>query len=48
MHLEIGNHSPMTESIYDQLRGDWAQRFATVNPEEANTFKASAKDAQLK
>ena len=41
MHLEIGNHenNPMTESIYDQLRRDWAQRFATVNPVEANTFK---------
>lgn len=44
MHLEIGNHenNPMTESIYDQLR-DWAQRFATVNPVEANTFKFISK-----
>lgn len=44
MHVEIGNHenSPMSESSYDKMRREWAQRFATVDPVETNTFKVGS------
>ena len=44
MHIEIGKHenSPMSESSYDKMRREWAQRFATVDPVEGNTFKAGS------
>ncbi|XP_078352890.1 uncharacterized protein LOC144637689 [Oculina patagonica] len=34
IHAEIGSHGnkPMTESCYDRIRRDWAERFSTVDP----------------
>ncbi|KAL9961193.1 hypothetical protein ACROYT_G030093 [Oculina patagonica] len=34
IHAEIGSHGnkPMTESCYDRIRREWAERFSTVDP----------------
>ena len=38
IHAEIGNHGnrPLSESFYDRMRREWAERFSTVNPVQAD------------
>ena len=38
IHAEIGNHGnrPMSESFYDRMRREWAERFSTVDPVQAD------------
>ena len=38
VHVEIGNHGnrPMSESFYDRMRREWAKRFSTVDPVQAD------------
>ena len=38
MHAEIGNHGnrPISESIYDRMRREWAKRFSTIDPVQAD------------
>ena len=44
IHAEIGNlgNRPMSESIYDHMRREWAERFSTVDPVEADGFSGSS------
>ena len=38
MHAEIGNHGnrPISESIYDRMRREWAKRSSTIDPVQAD------------
>ena len=38
IHAEIGNHGnrPVSESFYDRMRREWAERFSTVDPVQAD------------
>ena len=38
IHAEIGNHGnrPVSESFYDRMRREWAERFSTVDPVHAD------------
>ena len=38
IHAEIGNHGnrPVSESLYDRMRREWAERFSTVDPVQAD------------
>ena len=38
IHTEIGNHGnrPMSESFYDPMRKEWAKRFSTIDPMQAD------------
>ena len=38
IHAEIGNHGnrPMSESFYDRMRREWAERFSTVDTVQAD------------
>lgn len=44
IHVEIGNHGnrPMSESSYDHMRREWAARFSTVDPVQADCSSGSS------
>ena len=48
IHAEIGNHGnrPMSESFYDRMRREWAERFSTVDPVQADG--SSVSNSQLR
>ena len=50
-HLDIGEHSHArgrSETVYDQLRRDWAEKFFTVDEETARVLVGHSDETNLK